>query len=75
MAARSGGLRSLRYPQLFAVALRRAGIARPRAGISGSAVVDSRWLARRFLALAEPALIARDGDGGLVRADIFIRNT
>jgi hypothetical protein len=68
MAARSGGLRSFRYPQPFAAAL--AGIS----GISGSAVVALHWLAR-LLALAEPALITRDGHDGLVRVDSFIRNT
>ena len=42
------GLRSLRYPQPFAPTS-PAGIS----GISGSAVVVSRWLARRLLALSD----------------------
>jgi hypothetical protein len=79
MAARSGGLRSLRYPfgQPLAAAKRSADLACSLAGISGisgNAVVVSHWLAR-LLALAEPALITRDGHGGLVRPDIFISDT
>jgi len=43
-------------------------------GISGISGSHLDWHAR-LLALAEPALITRDGHGGIVRAGISMRDT
>jgi hypothetical protein len=67
-------LRSLRYPQLFAAALRSAGSACSLAeisgisGISGSAVVV-------FALASSAAFHIATAMAALVRANIFIRNT